>query len=485
MGATDCGLSEVRRFLDASLPPGARAVIALSGGADSAGMAMLVARARPDLDLLAVHVRHGLRDDEADARAATAIAERLGLRCRTVHAQVVRGGEGPEAGARTARYEALLQVAAEVAATAVLVGHTLDDQAETALLNIFRGTGTAGLAGMGADRALSPGVRLLRPVLSLRRDVVRQAALELPTIEDPTNADPGQPRAWVRHHLLPEAARVLGRDPVPGLVRLAELARADDEALEGVAAQAVEALVRAWGPVRAVAVEALRDLPRAVASRVLRQVVGQLRDGIEGLGARAVSDLMELASVAASGRRGGALDLGGGLRATGAGGWLAIGPVVVEPLAERALSPTTPVPEISLAIVEGPAQAAPPPPGGREDRMVAVLAAGRELRLRSWRAGDRIRTRSGTRKLQDVFVDAGVPRLVRALVPVVVDEADAVCWVVGVAVSAPGPGEADAAVTLVATPVRCPDDGPGDGPGDGPNNGPGDCPNNVKQGSLA
>ena len=147
-------------------------------------------------------------------------------------AAVQVGGEGgPEAAARRARYDALDAAAARVGADAVLLGHTKDDQAETVLLGLARGSGVRSLAGMPAARGI-----YRRPLLGVARAVVRAAVPEgAPLVEDPHNADPRYARARVRHDVLPILERELGPGVVEALARTARLAREDADALDALA----------------------------------------------------------------------------------------------------------------------------------------------------------------------------------------------------------------------------------------------------------
>jgi tRNA(Ile)-lysidine synthase len=202
------------------LPPaGAPVTCAVSGGADSLALLALVAHA--GARATAVHVDHGLRPGSAvEADVVAGAAQRFGAAFRSERAQV---GPGPnlEARARTARY-ALLPAD-------VLTGHTADDQAETVLLNVIRGAGLDGLAGMRPDRR--------RPLLGLRRHETRAlcAALGLTPVEDPSNTDPAFTRNRVRHEVLPLLDDVARRDVVPLLVRLAAHAREAVDHLDGEA----------------------------------------------------------------------------------------------------------------------------------------------------------------------------------------------------------------------------------------------------------
>lgn len=238
-------------------------VVAVSGGADSLALAAgTVWALRPggpfaQLPAWAVVVDHGLQDGSAEvAERAAAQARDLGLESRVVRV-APDGRDGPEASARRARYAALL---AERSAH-VLLGHTLDDQAETVLLGLARGSGTRSLAGM-AERS----GRLVRPLLGLRRAVTSAACAEagLRPWVDPHNTDPGFARPRVRS-ALPLLDALLGPGLPEALARTATLARADADCLDRIAAEAVA------GPLHGdtLAVAELASLPEAIRTRVL------------------------------------------------------------------------------------------------------------------------------------------------------------------------------------------------------------------------
>ena len=201
-------------------PSGTEVTCAVSGGADST--ALLVLAVAAGCRATAVHVDHGLRvGSAAEADVVRATAERVGTAFRAVHVQV---GDGPnlEARAREARYAVLPDD--------VLTGHTADDQAETVLVNLLRGAGANGLA------AMRPGPR--RPILALRRtetvDLCRSLGLQV--VDDPSNTDPRHLRNRIRHELLPVMNDLAHRDLVPVLTRQADIARADADLLDELAA---------------------------------------------------------------------------------------------------------------------------------------------------------------------------------------------------------------------------------------------------------
>jgi tRNA(Ile)-lysidine synthase len=203
--------------LTAGLPGGglwsAPMLVAASGGADSTALLLgLVAVAPPRARIVVAHAEHDLRAAAADDREfVVALAARLGLGFVTARLAVraaTAGGEGLEARARRLRYGFLADVARRHAARHVLVAHTADDQAETILHRILRGTGPAGLAGMAVARELCDGVGLLRPLLAVPREDVRAflAAEAEAWREDESNADVRHARNFLRHEILARCA---------------------------------------------------------------------------------------------------------------------------------------------------------------------------------------------------------------------------------------------------------------------------------------
>jgi tRNA(Ile)-lysidine synthase len=175
----------------------------------------------------------------------------------------VTGAGGPEGAARAARYAALDDVAERCSAAAVLLGHTRDDQAETVLLGLARGSGARSLAGMAAVSG-----RYRRPLLALDRGTVRAAADGLAVWDDPHNSDPAYTRARVRTEALPALEQALGPGVAAALARTAALLRADADALDGWTDRAWDEVAAADGSLDA---EVLAGLPAAVRSRVLRR----------------------------------------------------------------------------------------------------------------------------------------------------------------------------------------------------------------------
>jgi tRNA(Ile)-lysidine synthase len=233
---------------------------AVSGGADSLALAAALAHEAPKRGLRAgaVTVDHGLQAGSGERAVEVArICEELGLEPVVVESVTVGATGGPEAAARDARYAALDQVASRTGAVAVMLGHTLDDQAETVLLGLARGSGARSLSGMPARRG-----RLRRPLLGVRRKTTVEVCrvLGLEPWADPHNADPAYTRSRVREVALPALTGALGPGVPEALARTAALLRADADALDAWAIAVADSTE----------VATLGALPAAVRTRALR-----------------------------------------------------------------------------------------------------------------------------------------------------------------------------------------------------------------------
>ncbi|MBW8749927.1 MAG: tRNA lysidine(34) synthetase TilS [Propionibacteriales bacterium] len=230
----------VRRSL-VDLDPGATVLVACSGGADS--LALLAAAVfeghKAALRIVGVTVDHGLQEGSSERAVAVSDQMRaLGVdESAVATVSVDAPGMGPEAAAREARYGVLGELAERFGAEVVLLGHTLDDQAETVLLGLARGSGARSLAGM------RPGFdRFRRPLLGVSRSDTETACM-VEGIEwwtDPHNADPRFTRSRVRTTVLPVLEQELGPGVAEALARTADLLREDAEALDHLAAHQLQ-----------------------------------------------------------------------------------------------------------------------------------------------------------------------------------------------------------------------------------------------------
>ena len=259
----------MRAWLAEHLSTGQPVVVACSGGADSLALAVAVRTAAGDRPIRAATVDHGLQNGSAARAVDTArLLAGLGYSEVAVLPVTVDGPGGVEAAARRARYSALRAYAVRVSTVgipaAVLLAHTADDQAETVLLGLARGSGPRSIAGM---RPWRPPWG--RPLLTVSRADTESACrvAGLQPWQDPHNADPAFTRVRLRREVLPLLDEVLGGGVRSALARTASLMRDDLDALDVIAAAALRAAVRQDGTLD---VDALSGQPPAVLGRVLR-----------------------------------------------------------------------------------------------------------------------------------------------------------------------------------------------------------------------
>jgi tRNA(Ile)-lysidine synthase len=229
--------SKIQNQLAASWPPDAwrdlTVLVAVSGGADSVALVRSLAaiRAPGPGRLCVAHFNHGLRGAESagDEAFVVELCRQLGLPCEVGHAAAALAdapGATLEEAARDARYEFLRHTAERLGARYVVTAHTADDQAETVLHRVIRGSGVAGLCGIGRTRSLGPAVTVIRPLLGVRRSqlLAYLAELSQPYRDDSSNADRQFTRNRIRHELLPRLAADFNPGVVDALLRLATLA---------------------------------------------------------------------------------------------------------------------------------------------------------------------------------------------------------------------------------------------------------------------
>ncbi len=249
----------------ADLSPGEAIAVGVSGGADSVALLKAAVHVGNELTLKvhSIVIDHQLQSNSAEvANKAQQLSVQLGAQSVEVIKVEVKTGPGRggiEAAARNARRAAFEKFAGENNLAAVLLGHTLEDQAETVLLGLARGSGARSLSGM---RNVDGIYR--RPFLNLSRQLVRSTVADLPIYEDPHNSDPSFARVRVRNNVLPVLEKELGPGVTEALARTAQMLRDDADALDAYAQMILDA--------SDVSISTLEVLPTAVRTRVLRKL---------------------------------------------------------------------------------------------------------------------------------------------------------------------------------------------------------------------
>ena len=458
-------LAITRSLRRVGLKSGDVIVVGVSGGPDS--MALLTALGvRAGRIGIKLHVAHLVHDppgteSRGDADYVRRIAEAGNKRFTIAEADVPayqreRGISSFEQAARDLRYAFLARVASEAGAATVAVGHTADDQAETTLFHVARGAGLHGLRGM---REISPWplpegrnlLRLWRPLLDFRRaeTVAYCRGFGIDFRDDPTNYSPKFARNRIRHNLMPALQEQLNPQVVHALTRLSRTAALQLEYLEERASQRWPAVapepITGDGSLR-LDRNALAGVHPALQLLLLRRAWIQ----VTGDEKRLRESHLQLMTTMVAGKKSGKMAmLPGGYVARTRGRWLELAPdnAVDDcpyPALSREFRITLPWGPIAVGVTkqdgwEVAAQAvrltpdASPDTGDPMAAYLAPAALAEGANVRTWRPGDRIRPlgMSGTRKLQDVFTDAGVPRNWRDRIPLVVTPRG-VAWAVGV-----------------------------------------------------
>ena len=257
----------VRPFLE-NLTAGDCALVAVSGGADSLALAYALIKEAPDLaiNLIAVTVDHQLQSGSADQAAKVQVElKAMGYQEVIIEKVNVKEESGLEADARAARYAALDVIASAYSATQIFLGHTRDDQAETVLLGLARGSGTRSLSGMAVLNG-----KYTRPFLQLTREQTVQACQEvkLNPWNDPHNENAKFSRVRVRNSVLPVMESEIGPGIAAALARSAAILRDDADALDEMAHAVISRV-----DLKDLDCAALAELPRAIRSRVLRAAI--------------------------------------------------------------------------------------------------------------------------------------------------------------------------------------------------------------------
>lgn len=437
--------SRVRAYIEEHglVRSGERLLVGVSGGPDSTALILLLASLRKPLDveLVAAHFDHRLRGRRAAARELKflrQLTERLEIPLHTSSRDVrgwsLRTRESIEEAARELRYRFLADMASRTGCSTVTVGHTLDDQAETVLLHLVRGSGLRGLAGMTPVApwpvAASGALRLVRPLLEITRDQTQELCDKagLQPVDDPSNRSPHHLRSRIRHDLMP-LLRNLNPRVDAALARLAATAAADIDILEELAAGAL----RPSTPKREVRIDRKRlaALPQGLQRHTVRVAFRRLLGDIRGLGERHITAVV----AANDGGAGGRLSLARGARADVRRSSIVLttSPSPAKPLPKRSAALAIPgITTYGQWTLQIEILRRRPKVLSQKDGLLAVLDADRcgPLRVRGRRDGDRFEPLGllHEKKLQDYFVDAGVPKERRDELPLLASKRG-IAWI--------------------------------------------------------
>lgn len=416
--------------------PGDLVVCAVSGGPDSVVMLhALHSRAEElSISLHIAHINHGIRGDQSkvDEEFVCKLAQEFVLPITTTTVDVPRiareRGMGEEEAARQERYKFLHETYTKLNAQKIAVGHSADDRAESVLLNVIRGSGITGLGSIRPVRG-----NIVRPLIEATRAEIMEYIEErrLPFRVDETNADVKYSRNRVRHELIPLLQRDYNPRVVESLIRLADIALPEDELLDGQSASVVRSL--RLGP--GLDAVLFARLPIATRRRVIRAEIERCKGNLMDVSLEQVDRV--IAALGAGSDFTITLP-SGKLVANRSGYQFAVRPLEARPKVtsfERALSipGVTEVPEAGVSIEAVIADCAGPSKLPPSRIIIDPAALSGPLRARNARDGDRIVPfgMSGSKKLQDVFVDKKIHRRDRARA-VVIEDSEKIVWVVGV-----------------------------------------------------
>jgi tRNA(Ile)-lysidine synthase len=425
----------VRRYR--MFEPGQHVGIAVSGGADSVCLLHVLLELAPqwDLRLSVLHLNHGLRGEESrqDEQFVREMAARLGLPATVRAVDVAASEDNLEQAARHARLTFFREQLAAGDMARIATGHTSNDQAETVLFRFLRGSGGAGLAAIRPVTADG----LVRPLLDASRAEVEQYLRDrgIPWREDSTNAILQFARNRIRHQLLPQLAREWNPAIGETLHRAADWALAEEEYWSAEIGHYAHSLIERDGAVL-LPVRDVRELPSAVARRLVRHALERAKGDLRGLDFVHISGVVKLASsplghgrVQAPG-----VEIERSLdwlrfARSGAGHEAARGYLLAVSVPGLVRVPGTEI-ELSLELLEKAETLDPPDSVYNVDKgWIDWRTLSGSLEIRNWRPGDRYRPKgsAGEEKIKTLFQKARIPRWERRHWPVVTD-GSAIVW---------------------------------------------------------
>lgn len=433
----------LRHFNRALFHPGDRVGIAVSGGADSVALlrALLAIKDEAGLVLSVVHFNHKLRAKESDddEQFVSELAQSHNLDVHKAEFDTRRFAREKalslEAAARELRYTFFGRLIKDATLDKVATAHTLNDQAETVLLRIFRGTGTSGLAGILPQLKVTGGA-IVRPLLHTRRTEIVEYLTELkqPWREDSTNSETTFTRNRVRHELMPLLELTYNPDVTDALFNLAEIARAEDEVW---AAETAEAFVRCYRNNELHALELLK-LPLALQRRTLRLAALQKGATLDFPHTERIIELLQANKTAAERT----IELPNAFRAVLSSHSLIFTTDQPQPKPcgfsyELPVPGEVAIPELRLTIRASLVTGSRNTQSYNDDRRLDRARLTPKLEIRNWRPGDRFwpaHTRS-EKKIKELLQERHVPQRERTLWPVALS-GDEIVWIRGFPVSA-------------------------------------------------
>lgn len=463
-GLTERLLKTIRK--QQSIRAGDRLAVAVSGGADSVALLCLLLELRAELGIVlsVAHVNHKLRGEEADVdeRFVAKLARQHGLELHVCEAPVEGSdtsgkSSGVEAAARELRYVFFRQLAREGRVTKIATAHTLDDQAETVLLRIFRGTGIRGLSCIHPRIVFEEQGRafgeLVRPLLGFRRAALKEFLRERGQSwrEDSSNRDTAFLRNRVRHRLLPMIGEEFGEAAIEHMGELAEIARAEEEHWERVHPEVRRQGGGAGGdePRQAaslpgLAVAPLLTLPLAARRRLVRAWL-EMNARDLGISFRLIEETLDLARGSSNrGTAGKKLELPGGWNLRLRRQELLL---ELEPSSGRgdaadyqyplAVPGAVEIPELRACIEARLVDAGGVPEDDRGE-LLDLARMPKEVLIRNWRAGDRYwpAHTAATKKVKELLSDRHAAGAEKKLWPVAVAKGCGLIWIRGFSVPA-------------------------------------------------
>lgn len=420
-------------------------VVGLSGGADSCALFHLLLELQEEyeLRLYAVHVNHGLRGAEADRdeafvrRLCSAAGVRLTVESFDVAAYARKNGMGGEEAGRLLRYEAFARAAEAGRPSKTAVAHNMNDNAETFIMRACRGSGLKGLCGI-------PPVRgsIIRPLIECSRQQIERYMKQGPFeyITDSTNLEPVYTRNRVRLDIIPALNESVNMNAAENIARTSRLLSEDEDFIEGEAGKAYSyALERAEAGAVWLSREGLKKLHPAVFSRVIRRAVLEVKGGFRDISSAHIESAAELVHME-SGRR---AALAGGVAIENEYGSLRVSlsdaDAAPEFHYEIAFNQTIFIKELGkyvhLSSNSDKKVGIPPNVYTKAFDYDKIKNSFSRLDIRTRRAGDKIATAGGTKKLKKLFIDMKIPRSIRNRALVLAGGGEAL-WVEGTAVSA-------------------------------------------------